>query len=562
MPVIDPETVEENSQAVELAGLYATLLESMGGAVDDVSSTVRNMYRDAGIDAPQAAEQPTWDGYDFSADAAGRNRVRAAAVERTMMFDPSSSYEVAQEWAASFSGPSLVDRSFDLGAELVLNEFATVQAEIGYPGTRIINGVISVEHNPRLTPGLARGSYGTPGENEELYRVDPISHRFYNETSSLVCAASYDPHIPQRIGTDGELERVVNRAHRHIESATGRDWLVDNATFIRHGFAMSEKIWTSRGGWIGLARCPFREQAITYRHIFDDRMSEHLGTEFMTSMLTGYGGGQPFTLTRGMTPESARLLVTNINAVGNNVEGLTPFRVVTGLDKLRQLIMTLYAISYQRYGVPIAKVFVQIAEIASAFMSAQGSMPTANDLQKIATRLQNARGRKGGGVIMTTPGVDYEFVAPATDMPDPRPMLDYIDLLKSVAYGIEGILSGSQSFGSYAMSDVADRRYMRMAPVYAEAVARAKTELLHDHIRFNYPRAFALEEWPYYVARFRAPPDATAWIGDAIAIMAAKPWTWPKPMREQASSLLGLPSGTFDSEPAATAAIADRQGGM
>ena len=428
----------------------------------------------------------------------------------------------------------------------------SIQAEIGVPGTRVVDGRISVEPNARMRPALARGRNSLPGEYQELRRVDVQTMRQVNEISALICGATVDPTIPQEMPG---LAEVVARADRMIRAALDGQWREDTASFTYCGFAVSELMWeTKPDGFVGVHAAKFRDQSIVERWQFDDRGAELVGAEFR-----GWGADAhaSFVLPRGQTPDLARLLLVNIGAVGNDVEGVPPTRPCVSLDKLRQLAMQTWGISYQRFGVPLLKVMLQIVADLLQVVPAFGGMPTKADIQKVVTRLDNMRAKIPAALPMP-PGVDIDYMSPMRDMPDPLPFLRYLDELKAMAWGNEGATLGRNNYGSYAMANVADNKYMRAAPFYMSPLIKAYDYLMRMHVLWNFPQADELELFPCYNFRFAGTQDASRWLADARDTIAAQPWTWPEPMRRQAAQLLTLPPECFDTEPAARAAVAGR----
>ena len=429
-----------------------------------------------------------------------------------------------------------------------------IQSEIGVPGTRIVDGRLQIEPNGNLTPSLARGNNSFPGEYEELYRVDPTTYRHTNETASLICGATYDPVIPQELAG---LAEVVERANRMIQGALDRKWKSDASTFIHRGFAPSELIWeTKEDGFIGLHAAKFREQSSVEKWHFDERGSELIGCEFQ-----GLSDGKfvRYILPRGLTPDTARLLLVNIAATGNNVEGVPPTRPIVGLDKLRRLIVQTFGISYQRYGVPIIKVFWEFTQDLSKLLPSIGGTPSNADLQSTVNRINGSRARAPGAIPLK-PGISLDVLSPTNDMPDPLGMLEYIDRLKSLAFANEGALLGQQNFGSYAMADVSDQKFLRSAPFYAGQFASAYDQLLRLHILFNFEQAADLELWPHYEFRFAGTQDSSRWLDDATKLMAAGPQAWPDAMRQMAAKMLTLPAEVLDPIEQATDAVSAEAG--
>lgn len=497
---------------------------------------VEDIMRDMGITPPSKERSSTLEEVQPSEDV-------CAALASHQIRSRRHLHSLARAWAGD--GARLKQFA---GAPLPAL-WADVQEEIGIPGTRVIDGRISVDPTPRMRPALARGLNSNPGEYQELRRVDVQTMRQVNEITALICGATVDPTIPQEMPG---LAEVVARADRMIRAALDGQWREDVASFTYCGFAPSELIWeTKPDGFVGIHAAKFRDQSIVNRWQFDDRGAELVGAEFRAMQ------GTQFVLPRGQTPDLARLMVVNIGAVGNDIEGVPPTRPCVSLDALRKLAMQTWGISYQRFGVPLLKVMLQIVEDLLKVVPAFGGMPSQADIQKVVTRLDNMRAKIPAALPMP-PGLDIDYMSPMRDMPDPLPFLRYLDELKAMAWANEGSTLGRNNYGSYAMASVADNRYMRSAPFYMSPLIKAYDHLMKLHILWNFPQAEELELFPCYNFRFAGTQDASRWLADAVSTIAAQPWTWPEPMRRQAAQLLTLPPNCFDTEPAARAAVAER----
>jgi hypothetical protein len=341
-------------------------------------------------------------------------------------------------------------------------------------------------------------------------------------------------------------------------AAAGEEWRTDAATYIHRGFAPTELVWGVKSdGFVGLAQTHFREQSTIERWLFDDRGSKMIGAEFLAIANSAIQG---YVLPAGMVPDTARLLVVNIAATGNNIEGVPPTRPIIAIDKLRQLIVQTFGISYQRFGVPFVKVFIQMFEDLSKNLAAVGAQVNFHDVVKTVSRFDNLRARQPGSIALK-PGIDAEFMTPLGDFPMPLPMLRYLDELKGLAFANESATLGMSTFGSYAMAEVADNKFLRSAPFYGAPIVRGYNQLMRLHVMWNYPRAAELEIFPHYKLRFAGALDSSKWIADVVTLWQAEPWTMPEDVRRMAAANLGLPRETFDDGPVrALGAIQDAAG--
>lgn len=421
------------------------------------------------------------------------------------------------------------------GNDGVLHRWAA-QAEIGRPGTRIIDGRIDVERNSRLKPYFARGRTARPGIIEDVYRSEPVVFNSLNSITALVCNATYEPVV--HADADDELRTIVDQAHRSIlyQRDGFAQFLRNASTAFKLGFAPFELVWDNKY----ISAIAFREQSTVERWLFDGRQSQLLGAEFQ-----GWDIGRYVLPCGADTPAGERLGVVNINATGNNIEGVSPVRVVVGLRKLKELILSVWGVSYQKYGVPIALVMRDLVDASAASLASAGGAESVAETQSLVNRLVNMSSATGP-VLPVPTGVRVDYATPTGAMPDPRPMLEYLDQLMALVMSNEGAMLGTSSFGSYAMASVADNRFMRAAPVYAGAVAEFLTRLLRMMVRWNHSAPDEITHWPEYSFRFAGTQDASRWAADMQVLVSSQVWTWPEQARRMAAANMGLSVDAFD----------------
>jgi hypothetical protein len=109
------------------------------------------------------------------------------------------------------------------------------------------------------------------------------------------------------------------------------------------------------------------------------------------------------------------------------------------------------------------------------------------------------------------------------------------------------------------MASVADDRFMRAAPVYAESIAEYLTSLLNLMIRWNHSDISKITTWPEYTFRFGGTQDASRWAADMMVLVSAQVWTWPEEPRHAAAVNMGLSPTAFDTWQS-TATVADVSG--
>ena len=420
----------------------------------------------------------------------------------------------------------------------------SAQAEIGQPGTPIMDGVLQVEQNYRLRPYFARGRMGRPGINEDVYRSEPVIFNSINSITSIVCNATYEPHVPS--DTDDKTRAIVERAHRAILYQHGgfEAFKRNASTAFKNGFAPFELVWAD----CYLHNCAFREQATLDKWYLDARQSELVAASFMVQNGSGY-----MLPANGGTPATERLGLVNIYATGNNFEGVSPIRVIVGLRKLKELLLSITGVSFQKYGVPIAQVIQTIVDASAAEIAQIGGSPSTAEVQNVIDQMIGMRAGTAP-VVAPPPGITVEYVTPTGQLPDVIPMLSYIDSLMGLVMSNEGATIGNSSVGSYAMASVADNRFLRAAPVYANCIAEFLTTLLRLMIRFNHSDPDSIQVWPSYSFRFAGTQDSSKWAADMRVLVSAQVWTWPDEPRRMAAANMGLSIEAFDEWVGATSA--------
>lgn len=506
--------------------------------------------------ARDLASDDAWKVGDAQVDRLSRARIGAAAVAATSTgprehversaFSAAAKAVGAQNYRAHLLGD--VHRRTLLSTPRGRDKLAAitkVQDEIGWPGTRVLRGLIQVEFNARLQPVTVRGSYGTPGLYEELYRVDPGIHKHLNETTSLVCSATYEPQVPE--GADKWTKEIVERTHRAIRNhGRGRGYrkfLRHAASVNRYGFAPFELRWAvEEDGFVRPWDALYRDVSSVYEWVFDERQTRLLGCIFRAVS----SGGAPtvYALPRGDTYETARLLVANIGDLGNNVEGCPPLRPTVGLRRLKELILQLYGLAWQLHGTPLAVLALELIDNAMAAAAKIGTKEHKAEIQTAITRIEGRRSRQNT-VIPLPPGSRLEYVSPQSSLPDIQSILSYIDHQIALAFSNEGAMLGTQT-GSYALASAKENSFLRSAPAYAESVAEAHDEWLAMSLAINHPDPDSIEEWPRYGWRFAGTQDSSRWTADVAVLRNSGIENANPLLRRAAEQVLGLEVGSFD----------------
>lgn len=490
----EPRNYSTSGSTVDTLGLMVERLNA--------NKTVRDVFAELDIEAPEPQGPARWSGY-----------------QPEQHFSSNALVELAR--------PGRHDQLIELA-----------QRSIGKPGTNVQGGKITVEPNARLRPWQARGNNSRPGTNEEAYRSEPVIFESVNQLSTLLCSADYEPHVAETLPTN--VKREVERQHRAIRYAMFRDdFLTNAASFIKHGFAPFEIRWDAK------ERVPhaleFREQATVQRWLFDDRQAEWVGIEYRV----GGDASDSYTIPRGRSLRTARSLLVNLHAQGNNLEGVSPVRVATGMRMLKKALLQMAGVGLQKYMVPIAIIAHEVIDASSTFLGQIGEGEHKDEVQTLINRIQALKGRIGG-VLPLPAGRTLSFANPSNEMPDIIPLLTYLDTAMGLCFSNEGALLGNQSFGSYAMASTSLERFRAAAPAYASRVTAALTELLHIGLKLNGIDCAQLPDIPRYTFRFNGTQDASKWLADATMVIGAQPDTWSDELRAAAAAKLGLPADAFD----------------
>lgn len=400
--------------------------------------------------------------------------------------------------------------------------FNDVQEQVGVTGTNIRNGEIKVEQNPRLAPALARGMRSQPGLLEEAYRTNAGIMSAVTELDALVKGANYTVNE-----SDPRLQPYVDKAVNAIKRCMP-DIMNNIVAMIKYGFAPYEIVWSADGL---PHKVLYREASTVNKWLLDQNESELIGVQFTT------GSGRSYILeTNGGNMDAERFLLFNVHAQGLNFEGMSPIRVAMGYHQLQQLVLNTFAITAERYGVPIVQIMKNISDTSSEESYSSGSSLSA--LEALAADLNDIRSSIPP-VVVVSDGYKIEFATPQGQMPDPTPMLNFLDNRIATCFSNEGSTLASSGKGSYAMAKVEESRFKRSAPIYAMGTANGLTRLLHLSLQFQ--GAPTDVEWPTFSTRFADHTDTSRWLTDVTNIYNSGLIESHPELAKHISGALGLP---------------------
>lgn len=426
----------------------------------------------------------------------------------------------------------------DKVVEVTMRE-GEVQDAIGQPGTVVRGGKIYAEPEQAYSTYIVRGSSGNAGLYEENYRGEPLIMDAISSHTEVIVQGRVRLDVPEGVPDEQreQVEQFVERQAAAFASMPG-GWVryLDGAvqTVLKHGHAPHEVVWGHDAeGRPYVHELAFYEPSVVDRWYFSEDARRLMGASFRTS---GEGPTTWFTPATGDRVTAVRLIVPALNAVGNNVEGVSPQRPALFYVRAKRLLLQLAAIAAEKFGVPVTKVM----EMAPA-PGTQGASKSV--IQRIFKTFKFATGRKP--VVVSLPhNVAVELTSPSGAMPSFDSLIQYCDTMIAMTFSVEGSLLGLQSSaGSFALGEVRERDALRSAPRYARAVLAPINALV---------RAMALEEMPdlvdvpQLVWSPQEPPKDNAARFAMLAQAFGRPLDdWPELAQGEALKILDLPPNTF-----------------
>lgn len=423
-------------------------------------------------------------------------------------------------------------------------KLADYAEEIGAVGTPIYSGQLATEPNPEYGPYQVRGYGGHHGIYEEFYRTEPILFEGINEGNNLFTAGKVDfvvPEVPEsQKSTAAEFTEFCNRWwHRQWR---GPHYFQKNLGWAKvFGFMAHEIVWaTDDKGRPYPRKIAMREPSTVDQWIMNPRGDELAAVTFqMSGDARSLEGMSRYTLTAaGESIFDRKVLLCNINARGNNFEGVSLVRPAIFWIKLKQLLGQIAAVSAQKYGVPITVIQNALKELMAG---AEGG--DASEI-KMLHHLFSMMQAINAPVVSVPDGLNVETLSPPGTMPELQNLIAYCDqmIAKSVA-SEAGTLAG-RAMGSYAMASTLDDRFLRAQPGFANEVLMPINWLVADIAN---AMKVDIDEFPIAQWSMDGFADNSKWITDATAAMGGMPMSdWPKEMQLEACDKLGLPPTTFD----------------
>ena len=421
------------------------------------------------------------------------------------------------------------------GLGTVLNFADAVGEEVGIVGTRVTVGRIAIEPSASFRPYYVRGTSGNPRLYEEYWRSDNIIFDSYQSSVELLLSGRYDLTIPED-APEEDRERLEEFAafykSKFLNIKGGWDKYVEEAaSSLLFGFAPFEVVWARDAeGRPYPHKIAFREQNTVERWLFCERGDQLDAGQFQT----GGDTTRRFTLTaHGARVEDHKLLIANVNARGNNVEGISLLRPIIHWVRLKRILIQIAGVCAEKYGVPIVQIFRD-----PAYANEYGLAPD-DDQKKDLRAVYGALRSVESAAIEMPDGLRAELLAPPGTMPNLQTLLEFCDQQIARVFSNEGSLLGRNQIGSYALGEVKERDFIRSAPFFARRILKPINDLIRVLARdwFGDDVPDFIPQMRYILDAFR---DSSRWIQDVNSLMPNGQWRDVPEVAEQVFKELGI----------------------
>ena len=411
------------------------------------------------------------------------------------------------------------------------------QEAIGQPGTLVRSGKVYAEPTPSYGPTYVRGTSGNHGIYEEHYRSEPLIFDAVQSHTETLVQGKVELQAPAEVdeSTRSRVEEFVD-----FHGAQMSQWLTRYVEDAAHsclifGFAPFNAVWggIGEGERTYLHDVRYYEPSTVDEWCFDDTLSRLVGAKFRTS---GDGPAEWYVPAVGEQPQDHRLVLANLAARGNNVEGVSPLRPTIFYVLAKQLLLQISMVAAEKYGIPIA----MVREVP---VDGAASQTLETDAATIFSALKYQRAIDAHVAKMPA-GLTIEFAGPSGQMPTYGDLIAYCDQMIAHPFSVEGSLLGMQSsVGSYALGEVKERDTLRSAPYYARRILAP----LNEHIaRVAAAELGSMVEYPRLVWRMDGATDQGARLTQMMELFGGPVSTWPKAAQAVALEQLDLPPDTFD----------------
>lgn len=304
----------------------------------------------------------------------------------------------------------------------------------------------SRDRKRQYAPYLARGLRADPGLYAQVLLDEVGVSRPWQDIVSTMLGGDWYVEAP-----DAERQEVAEDLERQLKDIRG-GWgaFVRSAAYsLISGFVTFEEVFNL--DTITLDKLAFRHPKQVVSWIMDADGRELVAVKMARS--NSYGADF-------FIPANALLLV-NINAIGDDFEGMSQLRQVVKYHLTKDMFSRLEALAGEKYGTPIF------------LMSQDGDKAADSGETDLFAEVFDALAAEDMAIIQLPDGMKFEMISPAGLMPSFTEAKRYCDEQISLALQGEGNLLGMQGNGSRALAEVADNRAMRAAPAYAQVICDA-----------------------------------------------------------------------------------------
>lgn len=497
----------------------------------------RGVKLDAGLDDPAiVVSKPlkSWEVFDGNvalADPEKPGHVQTSATYRDTFTDPAaySVRPVTVSIAPGGKGPAV---------DFVELADKRLTKEEGDDGSHYTNGIAYRGPNgEKDVPARWRGRARNYGLAHELMTQSPVYQRGIFDIYFALTGAvrSFEP---------------ADVAAEKEEAAQAQAWALEDAfNSLEGGFDqfLAEAVYSLTvpgfGIWLRvywpdgrLRKLSFRRPNTLHAVILDKAEQEILAFSFLTSTATEY------------QIDARDCLVLSFFALGNDIEGLSPWRGGCEYERGKQMILEIAFASLEAHGDP------------ETYFTNSGIQEIGEKDEKTITEARDNKRAGVSGSLILPPGIGVDKLGATGTFPGFMEFVRYCDEMQVLPLSSEGSLyTGTSGAGSYAALDVKDRQRLGVA----EALGRLITKGINgDSMKAYHGITRALVDdsgGPLEVSRYPALTislfqDEDASIADIIAAKGQGLIQVSRGVLEAMHARLGLPMP--DEAPAAAPMVA------
>lgn len=407
--------------------------------------------------------------------------------------------------------------------------------------------------SPNYSATLVRGTAGNFGLYQDYRQTETMIWDASTSVTELVASALPSIKMPSKVRRSDEsaVREFVDSQNAALQRMVclegGWSRLVEEAmSCVWAGFSILEPVFRSRpeGGYLWAGAQP-RIQSTVDRWIM--RGDVLVGTEHRT---IADRGPSSWTLPAiGPRVCDRHLLLFRIGGQGLDWEGDPPTRPSLHWVKMKRLLAQIIPATAEKYGVPIT--YIAHDPDFMRLIADTGSMRDLPDLKLAYSEFVDMQALDVP-IMYLGEGVEARTVSPPGELPTIHEWVRYCDQMVAYPFSSEGNLLGMQAAtGSYAQSEVHERRFLRSAPMYHRLFTSAINEqILHP---LAHEQCGDLLEYPSLDLSMSRFSDNSQWIEDARNLFGPNlPVTeWPERWRKEAYERMGVAPQTevIDSTP-------------